>query len=266
MKGIIFLWMLIGFCLTTTFGQVVQPYSKLLAKKQNKLDIGIELGPSLVYIEGNSFLVTSESRIFDASFLGGISLQYNFPKFLSIKSGVLFDRKGGANRFRGVNAVGNIDRTIIIRKRFDYLVVPVLFKLTELIPNSKLSLFVNVGASANFLLRTEQTEQIDPVNPVLPIFKSTVTSFKSPTYFDLAIILGGGIEIPIQNKWVLIVETRVNLGLFNILDLHGWTGDPDRFIENRGFDADFRHGSTFGTAITRSTNLLIGIAYKLGDR
>ena len=60
--------------------------------QSNKLDIQVEGGPSLISISGLYNGIGNKPTL--NGFTGGAYLNYNINKLLSIKSGIVYERKG----------------------------------------------------------------------------------------------------------------------------------------------------------------------------
>lgn len=203
---------------------------------QNSMfDLGLEGGPNL-----STMLIKSSNPAFDFNpkpviyGSGGFIFQYNFKNFLSLKSGLSYQRKGyQANNTIFTDAFGNViggGKTI---SRFDYLTFPVLVKASF---GKKVSFFVNAGPYVGYLLtKTDRTK----VGSEEHIY---TTDLKNSGYnrWDFGIASGIGVAIPIRTYWVISVEARNYSGLMDITE------------------------PTVTKWLTNTTDLRIGIAYKLG--
>lgn len=201
----------------------------------NKFDIGIEGGPSWTSLRGNDYL--EENNDPTTGYSGGLTFQYNFPKFLSLRTSIAYERKGVIANFQGTDENGNPNSDITIHSNFDYLTMPLLVRFTF---GRKLTFFVNGGTFYGFLIK--HSTVVDAVNESP---KSIWDNTETMKRFDFGLTggLGGGLQI--TNNFLLTLEIRHNLGLYNISELP---------IDNDG------------TIQTNSTNLLIGFAYRLGTR
>ena len=202
--------------------------------QQNKLDIGIEGGPSLTSIRGNKMFKKYNHPTLGYS--GGLSFQFNFPKKFSVRTGFAYERKGSVHTIPFTDAYGNTTVQGKNYSNFDYLVFPVLLHATL---GKSMKFFVNSGLFFSYLLKQTFTWQ----SSYFP--KQTGDNTSNDKRFDTGLALGLGFSTPIKDKFSITCEIRNNLGLYNVSAIP--------VFEN-------------GTIKTNSTNLLCGFAYKLGTR
>ncbi|WP_300662771.1 porin family protein [Fluviicola sp.] len=206
-----------------------------LYAQNSMFDLGLEGGPNL-----STMLVSSSNPAFDfdpnpAIFgSGGFIFQYNFKNFLSLKSGLSYQRKGyqsGNTVFS--DASGNIIGTGKTSSRFDYLTFPVLVKASF---GKKVSFFVNAGPYAGYLL--SKTDRMK-INKQETIYTEDL-KHSGFNRWDFGIASGVGIAIPIRTYWVISVEARNYSGLTDLAE------------------------SGITKWLTNTTDLRVGVAYKLG--
>lgn len=204
--------------------------------QQNKFNVGVEGGPSLINIRGDAFGDYANPSI---GFIGGITLQYNFPKLLSLRTNVSYERKGTqiSNIWYKASS-GNEVYANKLRLNFDYISVPVLLRANF---GKKVDFFLNAGAFFGYLLQEKEISVGELGEPRIFSVVQTSKFYR----FDTGVTLGCGITVPVKNKLLLSVELRNNTGLYNI-------DKPDIYNSP--------------VINTSSTNLLLGIAYKLGTR
>ena len=211
------------FCSETSLGQT------------NKFDIGLENGPSLRSLWGDDLVENSTDPTI--GFSTGQTFQYNFPKLISIRTNVTYERKGAFSKLQLTDVAGNPIKEITFYINLDYLTMPLLIRLTF---GNKIKFFVNIGPYFSYLIN--QTFDTSAFN-LFPIFISDNTdSFKR---FDMGLSSGLGGGLPINDNFLLTLEIRNNLGFYNVSNVP---------IDNNG------------SILTNSTNLLIGIAYRFGTR
>ena len=213
----------VNFFLTTT-----------IAAQPNKFEAGIEGGGSLRFLWGNALVRLSNNAVI--GFAGGAAFQYNFPKYFSIRTSLLFERKGNGSKGTALNYTGGNEGTYTLRSNFDYLTLPVLFRASF---GKKVKYFVNAGPYFGYLIK--ETYKIKGTN--IPS-----TSTENTNYFqrpDVGLTAGIGFSAPLTKVLALSFELRNNLGLYNISKLQVYSN---------------------GTLNTNSTNLLVGLAYKFGAR
>ncbi|MDF3029036.1 MAG: hypothetical protein K0S23_3343 [Fluviicola sp.] len=205
-----------------------------LRAQNSMFDLGLEGGPNLstVLINSTLFNFDPEPAIFGS---GGFIFQYNCKNFLSFKTGVSYQRKGFQLKdILFTDANGNQIGTGEISSRLDYLTFPILVKASF---GKKVQFFVNAGPYAGFLLaktdrttlNTSESEQV---------FKDH--SLNGLNRWDFGIAGGIGIAIPIRTYWVISAEVRNYSGILDIAT---------------SSNTQWR---------TNTTDLRIGVAYKLG--
>jgi hypothetical protein len=209
--------------------------SSAIIGQTNKFDVGLEGGPSLTSLRGNDILEKYNDPT--VGFSIGLAFQYNFPKLISIRTNIAFERKGAIAKNKASDEFGNPIGEITTHTNFDYLTIPLFARLTI---GNKMKFFVNVGPYFSYLIK--QTSKTDAINE-FPKSKTDNTS--NFTRIDLGLTTGLGAGLPINDKLLITLEIRNNLGLYNISS-HPVAND--------------------GTIKTNSTNLLFGIAYKFGTR
>ncbi len=210
-------------------------YSLVLVGQANKFNIGLEGSPGLTSLRGNDILEKFNDPTI--GFSGGLTFQYNFPKLISIRTNIAFERKGAIAKNQAIDVFGNQIGEVTIHTNFDYLTIPLLAKLTF---GNKIKFFVNVGPYSSYLIK--QTTVTDAINE-FPKSKSNNTSNFNSIDFGLTTGLGAG--LPVKDELLITLEIRNNLGLYNISSLP---------VANDG------------SIKTNSINLLIGIAYRFGIR
>jgi hypothetical protein len=190
------------------------------------LEFGIEGSPSLISVWGYRNLDWRAT----IGFSTGIMLKYTFKNDISIGTDVAFNRKGAKTiPIYNINA-----QEFTNHENFNYLTVPILIRKTF---GVRMKYFFETGPYGGYLLSEYQTN-----NNLLygygPVNVNFTSSFKR---FDLGIIAGSGISIPIKEGLELSFEIRENLGLYNI--------SPYPIYYN-------------GTIKTNALNLLVGLSYK----
>ncbi len=208
--------------------------SKLYAQN-SMFDLGLEGGPNLstMFVNSNNpfFDFDPKPAIFGS---GGFIFQYNFKNFLSLKTGLSYQRKGyQLSNIPFLDANGNIAGTGKTSFRFDYLTFPVLVKASF---GKKVNFFVNAGPYVGYLLaKTDRTK----LNGSETIYTNDL-NYSGINRWDFGVASGVGIAIPIRTYWVISVEARNYSGLMDITE------------------------SSMTKWLTNTTDLRIGVAYKLG--
>lgn len=210
-------------------------YCTLATGQINKFELGIEGGPSLTYLRGNEVL--KEINDPTIGFSGGVTFQYNFPKIVSLRTNVSFERKGSVVKSNFTDANGNPMGEFKVYTNFEYLTLPVLARVSF---GKKFKFFTNVGPYFGFLIKqtfvTEETDQFQG---------GTSDNTENDKRFDVGLSGGIGGSLTVKGKFVITLEARHNLGLYNVSKVP---------VANDG------------SILTNSTNLLIGFAYGFGAR
>jgi len=215
---------------------IVLILSSLLTLGQtNKFEVGLEVGPSLTSLRGNDVLDKNNDLSF--GFSSGLTFQYNFPKLISIRTNISFERKSSTSQVSATDQNGDQIGEITYHSYFDYLTIPILGRLTF---GKKINFFVNAGPYIGYLIKLTDIIEAYGEHPK--------REFDDTDYYkrtDLGITTGLGARFPIKNKLFLSIEIRNNFGLTNI---SSFTVVNDGAIK------------------TNSTNLLFGIEYRFGTR
>lgn len=195
--------------------------------QSKKLEIGIVAGPSLSFLFGNEILRSYTKPILRYAFGG--SLDYHFTDKLAFAANIIYERKGNSYLTQMTDAMGNPIYLATTYAYYDYLSIPVLLKPSF---GNKLKFFLTLGPNFNFLLNTSTEISSSSQQNMNPYFN----------LFDLGLTTGIGITAPLSDKFNFSVELRNNLGLLNISKVPVYGN---------------------GTIQINSTNLLIGVSYKL---
>jgi hypothetical protein len=196
----------------------------------NKFDVGVEGSPSLIFLRGNPIIEMSNATI---GFSGGLFLQYNLNKIISIRTNIGFERKGSLWEGNATDARGIQIGKTTNNMNYDYLTIPLLVRATI---GNKYKFFMNAGPYFGYLLQAKSVFE-------MPNFYGT-SDIKGQNSVDFGLSTGLGLLYPLKSKIVLSFELRNNLGLYNVSALP---------VINDG------------TIKTNSTNLIFGLAYKLGN-
>ena len=200
------------FCLGQLFGQ------------KNIFNIGVEGGTNLTFLHKNTTFLPFGQAL---GFTGGLSLQYNLSERIGIKTGINFERRVTTVRVDLTDANGQPDGVIIHNARFDYMIVPLMGKITW--ENKGKLYYVNAGPHLGYLSRQSNSN----VHTYIDGY-----SRGELNHLDIGISTGIGAMFPINQNIYLTTEVRSNLGLRDML-------------------------TTDLTIKTNAVNLLAGIAYRL---
>jgi hypothetical protein len=177
--------------------------------QQSKIRLGIETGPSIVFLRSNPH----NSQLYtNIGFSGGLSFQYNFSKLFSLVTGVSYERKGSRIVGSQTNNSGVKTSDWNFHNNFNYLTTPLLFCATF---GNKVKFFVQSGVFIGYLLKqTIVYKHLEtPEISGLPRNSDLTNYYKR---LDFGISGGLGILIPIKSKVDLSIATKNNFGLLNV--------------------------------------------------
>ncbi|SIQ56258.1 porin family protein [Pontibacter lucknowensis] len=220
--------------LTILFWALLTLSSTAAIAQNNGITIGIEGGPNRSKLWGNEFVDEGGNIKRADNFSTGISLEYSFTELLSLRSGIGFERKGITYQVQHMNEWGNQSELIPGRSNYDYLILPLMARMTL---GSKPIFFLNAGPYLGFLLK-----QMDVTESSQLQSGSSMDNTENFKRLDMGFSAGLGAGMPVTKKTILTLELRHNLGLYNISSTPVYND---------------------GAIKTKSTNLLLGIAYKL---
>lgn len=202
--------------------------------QQNRITFGVDGGISLANLSVNN---SSAQDVYDSrtGYAAGLALQYNFPKVLSFRTGIMYELRG-AKFFipDSASTAANPNATVEWLETMDYLTVPLLMRATF---GDKINFFVNGGPYWALLLK-----RIQVVQDAASSYSGTELDLTDDTKrSEWGIALGAGVGAVFNERIVISLEARDNLGMTDI--------DP-----------------TTVTLKTRTFLILAGVAYKFGSR
>ncbi len=196
--------------------------------QSNKYDIQVEGGPSMISLYGLVNGIGEKPTL--SGFTGGMYLNYNINNRFSIKSGIVYERKGFRDSFSSTTNVGLFAGTFESGNNLDYLIVPLLIRANY---GKKLRLFLNGGPYVGYLANQQNFLQA-PNSP-----KITSSGTLTDKKIDLGVSAGIGFAFPINELFSITFEARNNLALISLLD--------------------------GGKIKNKSTNFILGFTYHLKD-
>jgi len=208
---------------------IILSFSTLVFGQEYKSLIGIEGGPNTSIVTNIDYDYGNRTSEINPTiaYSTGLFFQYNFSKHISFRTNFAFERKGYFYHYQECGS--SACRTGIARPYFDYIIIPLLVRINF---GQKINFFVNGGPYLGFL--------------------SKAKNFDRKTY-DTGISLGLGIAIPINKRLLISLEARNNRGLLNVKN--GYWYSMVNLVE-------YPDSKVF----IRSTNILIGFAYKFGKK
>lgn len=201
-----------------------------LQAQNSMFDLGLEGGPNLSTLIGSSDIQHDFHPKIGAS--GGFIFQYNFKNFLSLKTGFSYQQKGILVKNDPFgwglnNPIGDAN----VKTSLDYVTFPILVKATF---GEKVRFFANAGPYAGYLVGKQ--DYVDFAGKKL----TTRGDFSDVNRWDFGAVVGVGVTIPIRTYWEISIDLRNYIGM-----------------------ADITRSNT-SKYYTNTTDLRIGVAYKLG--
>ena len=189
--GVLLLMILLGLSISS-YGQ------------DSKFEISIEGGVSSTGLWGNDDAKMWGSN--DNYSVGG-AVQYNISERWGIRSGLLLEQKGND---------GILDSSLwtlspSFEMNFKYLTLPVAVRYQF---KGRAKYFVSAGFNVGYLLGATHLENAEG-EAILHEMDIT-NNFKQ---FDIGLVTGAGIRIPVKHDFLFSVEVRDNLGLYNVSKL-----------------------------------------------
>jgi len=204
--------------------------------QQNRITLGVEGGITVANLSSDDiyFKDIYESR---TGYAAGIAFQYNFPKVISLRTGLMYELTGTSFDVTFTDNSGNITGQTKLKDNLDYLVVPLLLKVTL---GDKINFFANAGPYwAALLQRTEVLKDAIVTSTGKEINEIDLTDDTEKTDFGFS--AGVGAAAVFNERIVISLEARSNMGLSNIAP----------------------SGSEVNT---RTILILAGVAFKFGSR
>lgn len=176
----------------------------------NKLHVGLELSHSITNMYGNVYFSESVRK---PGYTLGLNLQYDLSKFLSIRSGLIYELKGNKyslyyrdeNNNVIVDNNGYTDRYDVVYN-YNYITLPLLIKFTT--PGTN-KIFFNTGPYFSYLINSNSKNFINGEE-----YYYNTTNMGS--LFDIGLSIGLGGWFKINDNIKISTEIRDNIGLYNI--------------------------------------------------
>lgn len=206
--------------------------STITYSQQNRITLGVEGGISVANLSTDD---TNYKDVFESrtGYAAGLAFQYNFPKVLSLRTGIMYELKGTFFPTDSASAAANPSATVDALQQIDYLTVPLLLRATF---GNKINFFINGGPYWAMLLKRTLIfeaaanyagEEVD------------LTDDTEKTEFGIS--AGLGVSAVFNERIVISIEGRNNLGMTDI---------------SSGSDE----------LKTRTILILAGVAFKFGSR
>ncbi|TSJ40105.1 outer membrane beta-barrel protein [Fluviicola chungangensis] len=173
---------------------------QLTYSQKGKLEIGMEGGLNWSNLSKERFKSDYKRKIYGA---GGITIQYHFSKFFSLKTAVNYEARGFSLPMT-LTYPDHIEYPWF-STRFDFLTIPLMGRVTI---GSKVRFFFNAGGYFGFAMdKSGHLEGDDP-----GFNKLHLTYLKDYKKRDAGLLAGIGISVPLNDVWALSLEARGTIG------------------------------------------------------
>lgn len=206
--------------------------SLLSFAQQNRITFGVEGGITEANLSSDN---TYYKDLYNSrtGYAAGLALQYNFPKVLSLRTGIMYEYMSTSFP-DSASIVANPNAAIDWLQTTDYLTVPLLLRATF---GDKINFFVNAGPYWALLLKRSQ--ELQAAANYSTGQKVDLTDNTEKT--DFGISAGAGVSAVFNERIVISLEARDNLGMTDIA--------PQTYVLK-----------------TRTFLILAGVAFKFGSR
>ena len=174
----------------------------------SKWQMGGEAGPSLTTIHSQNvdFLFTPS-----VGYSAGFSIQYNADQWISVRTQVNYERKGGyRGAFPMTDANGVTIGSMNVSVTNNYITAPLLIRAQF---GKSAKLFIDAGAFGGYLTRATSTQR-QSTSEGITFMMEDLTQFRSQ--FDYGFWGGLGVEVPIGNNANISLGFRYNHGQGNM--------------------------------------------------
>lgn len=207
--------------------------STLSFAQQNRITFGVEGGISIANLttDDGNYKDVYESR---TGYAAGLAFQYNFPKVLSLRTGIMYELKGTSFPFDSASIAANPSAAQDALMEIDYLTVPLLLRATF---GDKINFYVNAGPYWALLLKRIMV--LEAASSYASDQEIDLTDDTEKTEFGIS--AGVGAAAVFNERIVISLEARNNLGITDI--------EPGDYEVK-----------------TRTILILAGVAFKFGSR
>ena len=179
-----------------------------ITAQTSKWQMGFEAGPSVTTIHSQNvdFLFTPT-----VGYCAGFSAQYNADRWISVRTQVNYERKGG---FRGAFPITDINGVTVgsmnVSVANNYITAPLMIRAQF---GKSAKVFIDAGAYGGYLTRATSTER-QSTSEGITFMMVDITQFRD--LFDFGFCGGLGVEAPIGNNANVSVGFRYNHGQGNM--------------------------------------------------
>ena len=210
-----------------------------------KYEAGIESGYSIVSLRGDQFSkkFQAENKVDYTTKISvpvGVSLQCNFKKVLSFRTGIYFENKGN---------ILQLSSTMSETSDIKYLTLPLMLRASY---GAKAKVFAELGPSFSYLIKHTVDYNYYTYDTAFAVvfFSPTTTDYTDHLKkMDVGLSMGMGIGFTVKKQFSISLEWRGNMGMS---DINNYSASSPGYYRE-------------GKIQTGATHFLIGVAYKFGD-
>ncbi|MBK3517296.1 porin family protein [Carboxylicivirga marina] len=172
--------------------------------QESKIAIGLQMANSITSLRGNPMIDDFDSRFVISP---GITFDYVLSENLSLNSGLAFERKGAKTDVEYTDKSGSILLNSEVESNFDYLTLPLMLSYHT---NSKLKFYFGGGTFLSFLLSQKTIFEGSSIMP-----EQVEDNTENMKRIDVGLALKAGINLPMNDRFILDLGLRNYLGLLN---------------------------------------------------
>ncbi len=199
----------------------------------DKFAVSFEGGFGASWMRDN---LDSNNDLITYGHLSSLTFQFNFLEFLSVRSGLAYQKKGYYTNASLIDDSGNDLGKTNFQYKYHYGTIPLLLRLTL---GQRTRFFLQTGGYVGFLFKNEM------VIKAIGDFERTKVKKEDISTTDFGLTAGMGLVFPLADHLDFSVEARYDFGLTDV------TND-----KNTDFDK----------AYNNVINLIFGISYGFGKR
>ena len=183
-------------------------YTTNTSAQTSKWQMGVEAGPSLTTIHSQNvdFLFTPTM-----GYCAGFSAQYNADRWISVRTQVNYERKGG---YRGAFPITDVNGVHVgsmnVSVANNYITAPLQIRAQF---GKSAKFFIDAGAFGGLLTRATSTER-QATGEGITFMMVDITQFRN--LYDYGFCGGLGVEAPIGNNANVSLGFRYNHGQGNM--------------------------------------------------
>lgn len=176
-------------------------FTAMLFSQDQKLEIGIQLAPSITSLWGNSMINQQNSRLVISP---RITLDYYLNQNFALNSGLAFERKGTKSKTTAVDSMGWPIGDVAFKINYDYLTLPLMATYTF---DGKVKFYLGGGTFLSYLISAKSI-----INEIEDYPEQTENHIETTKKIDLGLSFIGGLKIPVADKLLIDIGLREYFG------------------------------------------------------